>query len=102
MGTLCLIAALLCGTAEAQEAEATIFQTALISSGKNRPAIGIRAENLAPIVGLLHRRVPMAQIQSQLDLTDAELHRKLDLLIGEGLAKRRDDQSVRPTCVVVT
>jgi hypothetical protein len=102
MGTLCLIVALLCGTAEAEQAEATIFQTALISSGKNRPAISIRAENLAPILGLLHRRVPPAQIQSQLGLTDTELQRKLDLLVGEGLAKRGDDQSIFPTCVVVT
>lgn len=102
MGKLCLIAAFLCTTADAQQTDATIFQTALISSGKNRPAISIRAENLAPILGLLHRRAPLAQIESQLGLTETELRRKLDLLIGEGLAKRTDDQSVRPTCVVVT
>jgi hypothetical protein len=46
LGTLCLLAALLCWTTEAQQTEGTIFQTALISSGKNRPAISIRAENL--------------------------------------------------------
>jgi hypothetical protein len=80
----------------------TVFQGAMISSGRNRPSVSMSKENLVNLCGLLHRGVPLAGIQDRLRLSSEELQRKLDLLIQEGLVKRADGHRFLPAFVVVT
>jgi hypothetical protein len=93
---------LLCARPARSQAEETIFHASVISSGRNRPSMNLKAENLANLLGLLHRRIPYAQIEAQLAISSDELQRKLGLLVTEGLARRAENGIFLPTCVVAT
>jgi hypothetical protein len=81
---------------------ASIFQGAMTSSGKNRPSISLAQDDLLTLSALLHRRVPRRDMQLRLGISEEELQRRLDLLLGEGLAKARPNGDILPTSMVVT
>jgi hypothetical protein len=79
-----------------------IFQCAMTSSGRNRPSIDLAKDDLVTLSGLLHLRMPRNELLTRLRISDEELQRRLDLLVGEGLAKVAAENRVLPTSVVVT
>lgn len=79
----------------------TVFQGAMISSGRNRPSISLSKENLVKLCALLHNRVPFAELPDRLVVSNEELRHKLDLLVREGLAKQVSEDRFLPSCVVV-
>lgn len=91
----------LCCIVIAQE-NSSIFQAALTSSGRNRPAISMAKDDLDKLSVLLHRRVPRNELSSRLGVSEEEVQRRLDLLVGEGLATIVPEGRVLPTSMVVT
>jgi hypothetical protein len=79
-----------------------IFQGAMTSSGRNRPSINLGKDDLLKLCALLHLRVPIGELPGQLGISEEELRRRVDVLVGEGLARRLADQRVVTTAVVVT
>ena len=81
---------------------ARIFDGAMTSSGRNRPSINLGKDDLLKLCALLHLRVPVSELPGPLGISAEELQRRVDVLVGEGLARRLPDQRVVTTAVVVT
>ncbi len=90
------------GTVLGAQSADRVFQGAMTSSGRNRPSINLAKDDLVTLSGLLHLRIPRSELVTRLRISDEELQRRLDLLVGEGLAKIAADNRVLPTSVVVT
>ena len=60
------------------------------------------ADRLIDICVSLHRRQPVASIGRKLGISAADLQRRLDSLLTEGLVKRSPRGQFVPTCMVVT
>jgi hypothetical protein len=73
----------------------------MTSSGRNRPLIDLRSDDLLKLCALLHERVPHGELLRRLGIAEEELQRRLALLRDEGLAKTSGDRML-PTAVVVT
>jgi hypothetical protein len=96
LGSLSVTAMLLGGVLYAQSTE-RVFQGAMTSSGRNRPAISLAKDDLIKLSGLLHQRIPRSELLTRLRVSEDELQRRLGLLLGEGLAKTAPENRVLPT-----
>ena len=73
----------------------------LISSGKNRPQINLRKDNLRDLIILLHHRVQINDIKSFFAWDDEELNKRLNLLIQNDFIKYHDSEIYLPTSMVI-
>lgn len=73
----------------------------LISSGKNRPQINLRKDNLRDLIILLHHRVQINDIKSYFAWDDEELNKRLNLLIENDFIKYHESEIYLPTSMVI-
>ena len=73
----------------------------LISSGKNRPQINLRKDNLRDLIILLHHRVEINDIKSFFAWDDEELNKRLNLLILNDFIKYHESEIYLPTSMVI-
>ena len=74
----------------------------MISSGNNFPTVNMRTNRLTSICVALHRRKAEASIESDLGISPAELHERIDSLVKAGLVKKAASGRFLPTFLVVT
>jgi hypothetical protein len=78
------------------------YDQKMISSGENRPKIGLGKDNLRDIIILLHHRVPSAVIREHFQWTDADLAERLDLLEENDFVRKRAPGVYVPGTMVIT
>lgn len=97
LGTLLVV-----GTrAEAAPSLSTSFEGGQISAGENRPGLPMGSTNDA-LLAFYHLRLPPDQIAGKLKLPSAEVERRTNALVQEGLARRLPNGQAHPTALVVT
>jgi hypothetical protein len=78
------------------------YEYKMISSGKNRPAISLRKDNLGDILVLLHHRIPPLDIQSHFGWDSHEFERRIDVLLKNDFVRRQASGHLFPTSMVIT
>ena len=78
------------------------YESKMISSGKNRPQINLRKDQLRELIILLHHRVPLSDVQSFFSWDDEDLDKRLNLLIENDFVEYHDSGIYLPTTMVIT
>lgn len=77
------------------------YEVAMICDENNVPMLDINEDILKEIIILLHKHWSLEQIKNYCNIDYNNLHKKLEILIKEGLVKYSDYKYV-PSCMVIT